>query len=130
MRGSGDRLPVTQREAGQRIPNASGSPITNKTTAPSQPAISFPTPSGNNNASLKGKHEIKKEEDRLNGVLALKSAARVIYWDLSELEDWPKIEDADAMESHNVRVMVFIRTHTSPDACFRLCFHQMLLATQ
>ena len=47
-----------------------------------------------------------------DGVLAQKSAAGVIYSDLtSELEDWPRIEDVDNIESYNVRVRVFVPTY-------------------
>ena len=54
----------------------------------------------------------QKRRRSFDGVLAQKSAARVIYSDLtSELEDWPRIEDVDNMESYNVRVRVFTPTY-------------------
>lgn len=49
-------------------------------------------------------HEIRKGEDRLNDFLAnhAQSMARVIYWSMRELEDWPKVDDVGAVKLHNV----------------------------
>lgn len=55
-------------------------------------------------------------------MLAQKSAARVIYSDLtSELEDWPRIEDVDNMESYNVKVRVFAPTCLLMHASGHIC---------
>ena len=75
-----------------------------------------------------GCRTVQDQERRrsFDGVLAQKSAARVIYSDLtSELEDWPRIEDVDNMESYNVKVRVFAPTcllmHASGHICIWIC---------
>ena len=93
--------------------------MTKKTTGARESAASSSRrslPSKKNDALLKGSHEIKKEEDRLNHVLAdkaqdKKSAARVIYYDTKEFQDWPEIDKNGAMEAHNVREIVFIHAY-------------------
>ena len=107
--------PAARNNTGTRSETAATrsqqSPVKTATRQPVASSSSRPSASKSNEAPLKANYKIKKEEDRLNGVLAQKSAARVIYWDLtSELGDWPRIEEVDAAESHNVRVLV--STHT------------------
>jgi hypothetical protein len=104
----------TQNETGQRNP-ITGSPM----TAASPSLASSPRrslASKRHDAPLKGSHEIKKEEDRLNHVLAHKAqdkkpAARVIYYDTKEFDDWPEIDHNGTMESHAVGEMLFINAN-------------------
>jgi len=92
-----------QNDTSPRNPPAPGS----HTTLVHQSAASPPhrlLASSRHDAPSKGSHEIKKEEDRLNHVLAqdTKSAARVIYYDTKEFDDWPEIDKDGVNDSHNV----------------------------
>ena len=95
--------------------------MTNKTTGAHESAASSSRHSlvlKKNDALLKGSHEIKKEEDQLNHVLAdkaqdKKSAARVLYYDAKEFQDWPEIDKNGTMELHNIREIVFIHAYIS-----------------
>jgi hypothetical protein len=100
--------------------------MTNKTTAPSQSAASSSRQPSTSKKTDKGNQNIKQEEDRLNDILAQdkKGSARVIYWDLSELNDWPRTNDVGAMESHNVRAKGFhtqLLTRAPGRVCLRIC---------